>query len=315
MENEIVGETTVTSRSRWRNVVLAGLVLAMVGAVSAKVVVERGEDRVLATADAITVHQSDVEALLEGVDRETRQRLLEDTASLAALVRRELGRRLLQERALAEGWDRREDVNARLERLRLDYVATSYLDAQSAPPPSFPSDAEVETAYQLNQQRFLVPRQFHLAQLYLRRPAGAAEADAARDAVGTIAEELRRRPERFADVAREKSQDARSKDQGGDLGWLAEDQIQPAIRAVLSGLAPGEVSEPIETAEGWHILRMIETRPAGVAPLDRVRDRVVAMLRQQRTQENAAAFVGRLMSEKQAVVDEITLAKARKDLR
>lgn len=317
MESEPLTEADAMRprRPSVRMVVVAGLALAAVGAVSAKVAIDRGEDRVLAKADAIAVRESDLAALLEGVDGETRQRLLQDTASLAALVRRELGRRLLQERALAEGWDRREDVKARLERLRLDYVATSYLDAQSAPPPSFPSDAEVETAYQLNQQRFLVPRQFHLAQIYLRRPSDAAEQETARGGARAIAEDARRRPERFGDVAREKSHDTRSGPNGGDLGWLPEDQIQPAIRAVVIGMAAGEVSEAIETPDGWHILQMIETKPAAVAPLARVRDTVVAMLRQQRAQENAAAFISRLMGEKQAVVDEITLAKAQKDMR
>ena len=72
--------------------------------------------------------------------------------------------------------------------------------------------------------------------------------------------------------------------------------------------------EAVELADGWHILRLLETKPATVAPLTRVRDTLVTMLRQQRAQENGAAFVTRLMTEKRAAVDEITLAKAQKEL-
>lgn len=301
-------------RNRRRYLALILVPPLAAGAVSATVAL-RADDAVVARTENISLLQSDVLALVQELDGPARAQLLRDTSALAALLRRELGRRELQQRALDEGWDRRDEVKARLERLRLDYLASSYLAAQVEPPTSFPSEAEIETAYQLNQQRFLSPRQFHLAQIYLRRPIDAAQVEAARGRAKALADELRKDPRRFADTARARSEDAASAPRGGELGWLAEDQIQPAIRAVAIGLAAGDVSEAIEAADGWHILRLNETKPAAVAPLAQVRDALAAMLRQQRAQENAAAYVTRLLAEKQAAVDEITLVKAQQAMR
>ena len=308
-------ETEVLSARgrRRRYLVPTAWLLFVVGGVSATVAI-RANDRVVARTDALTLHESDVKALLAELDTTTRERLTKDTAALAALIRRELGRRALQQRALDEKWDERDEVKARLERLRLDFIASSYLEAQSTPPSTFPSDAEIETAYQLNQQRFVTPRQFHLAQLYVRRPADKAQLADARSRAATLADELRKNPERFGETARRKSDDSASAPLSGELGWLGEDNIQPAIRAVAIGLAPGEVSEAVEADDGWHILRMIETKPAAVAPLAQVRETLVAMLRQQRAQENATAYMTRLLTEQQAAVDEITLAKAQKEM-
>jgi parvulin-like peptidyl-prolyl isomerase len=196
----------------------------------------------------------------------------------------------------------------------VEVVAASYLEAHASPPETFPTEAEVETAYQLNQQRFVTPRQYHLAQVYLRRPKDGSEAAAVRKNASSLFEELRKSPDRFAEAARAKSNDSASAAKGGDLMWVSEDQVQPEIRVVLAGLTTGAVSEPIELADGWHIVRLIETKAAAVTPLTQVHGPLVAMLRQQRTQENAAALVSKLMTEQQAGVDEIALAKVQRDL-
>jgi parvulin-like peptidyl-prolyl isomerase len=280
----------------------------------ATIAVGKMEDPVIASAGNISIHRSDLEALMSDIDSNTRSRVLNDTQAMSALVRRDLGRRLLQQHALEEMWVERPDVKARIERARVEVVAASYLEAHASPPETFPTEAEVETAYQLNQQRFVTPRQYHLAQVYLRRPKDGSEAAAVRKNASSLFEELRKSPDRFAEAARAKSNDSASAAKGGDLMWVSEDQVQPEIRVVLAGLTTGAVSEPIELADGWHIVRLIETKAAAVTPLTQVHGPLVAMLRQQRTQENAAALVSKLMTEQQAGVDEIALAKVQRDL-
>jgi parvulin-like peptidyl-prolyl isomerase len=41
---------------------------------------------------------------------------------------------------------------------------------------------------------------------------------------------------------------------GGDLGWLREDQLIPAVRTAAAGLQEGAVSEPVRAPDGWHVL-------------------------------------------------------------
>lgn len=78
--------------------------------------------------------------------------------------------------------------------------------------------------------------------------------------------------EDFAKVAGEVSKDPGSK--GGDLGWFTKDRMVPEFGEAASKLKPGELSEPVKTQFGWHIIRLDETRPKTFPPLDQIREQV-----------------------------------------
>jgi peptidyl-prolyl cis-trans isomerase SurA len=67
----------------------------------------------------------------------------------------------------------------------------------------------------------------------------------------------------FADAAKKYSNDKTTNEKGGDLGWFESDQLQvDAFREAARTLAPGEVSEPLKTEFGYHIVRLDEKREA-----------------------------------------------------
>jgi peptidyl-prolyl cis-trans isomerase C len=78
--------------------------------------------------------------------------------------------------------------------------------------------------------------------------------------------------EDFAKVAGEVSKDPGSK--GGDLGWFTKDRMVPEFGEAASKLKPGEISEPVKTQFGWHVIKLDETRPKVFPPLDQVKDQV-----------------------------------------
>ncbi|MFA5522530.1 MAG: peptidylprolyl isomerase [Castellaniella sp.] len=69
--------------------------------------------------------------------------------------------------------------------------------------------------------------------------------------------------ESFADLARRHSEDA-SAPQGGDLGWLNPGETVPAFERAMDALAPGEISEPVQSNFGWHLIRVEERREKDV---------------------------------------------------
>lgn len=83
----------------------------------------------------------------------------------------------------------------------------------------------------------------------------------------------------FAALAREKSTGP-SGASGGDLGWFgAGDMVAPFFDAVAA-LEPGEVSDPVETQFGWHVITLVETRNKERPALETVRDDLTAQLQQ-----------------------------------
>ena len=86
----------------------------------------------------------------------------------------------------------------------------------------------------------------------------------------------------FADVAREFSIDG-SAQQGGDLGWFAAGVMIPDFQAAVEALEPGQVSEPVQTRFGWHVIKLLEERTASAPALDEVRDDLIAQIQREAT--------------------------------
>ena len=79
--------------------------------------------------------------------------------------------------------------------------------------------------------------------------------------------------EDFADVARQVSTGPTGPN-GGDLGWFAAGQMVPEFEATVMTLAPDEVSEPVKTQFGWHVVKLTATRNQEAPSLDDVRQEI-----------------------------------------
>lgn len=87
----------------------------------------------------------------------------------------------------------------------------------------------------------------------------------------------------FAETAKEKSTGP-SGPGGGSLGWFGKGAMVPAFEAAVVELEPGEVSEPVQTQFGWHVIKLNETRTAEAPALEDVRTDIENQLRQQTLQ-------------------------------
>lgn len=76
----------------------------------------------------------------------------------------------------------------------------------------------------------------------------------------------------FAALAREASDDPGSKDSGGDLGWFGRGRMVKEFEDAVFALRAGEVSQPVESQFGFHVIKLMERRAAGQQSLDEVRD-------------------------------------------
>lgn len=112
--------------------------------------------------------------------------------------------------------------------------------------------------YEANRDRFRSPDLFEASHiLFAARPEDGAVRERARMAAEATLAELRRDPASFERLAKERSSDPETRDQGGHLGQITRGQIVPELEAYLDRLSPGEVwREPIESRSGLHILRL-----------------------------------------------------------
>lgn len=88
---------------------------------------------------------------------------------------------------------------------------------------------------------------------------------------------------RFEDMARQYSSDA-SASNGGDLGWIYEGDTVPEFARAMDELKPGELSEPVRSPFGWHLIQVLERRTDNASP-ERVRMQARQVLRERRSDE------------------------------
>ena len=278
------------------------LLLGAAGDPSTDIVAQRGDLKMTA---------ADVRAMLDKADPAVRAKAEASTAALASFVRdRMLDQAMLAE-AKAKGWEQRPDVQQRLAELRDQVVLQTYVASLVPADPAFPSDAEIAAAYDANKSRLMLPRQYHIAQIAILGPAGAtrqAEDDARRKAAELRAQVVKPKAD-FAELARKHSQDKSSADKGGDLGWLREDELLPAIKDPVANLADNAISEPLRLPDGYHILRLLGTRPASPAPLADVKQQLIQALRQARSQQIVRAYVDAMLKAQPIQLNEIDLPK------
>lgn len=94
----------------------------------------------------------------------------------------------------------------------------------------------------------------------------------------------------FAAIAKAKSTDTSNKDQGGDLGFFGSGQMDPAFEKAAFSMKKGEISAPVQTTYGWHIIQVVDT--TGTAPtFDAVKADVKSAYIDSQVQEKAPQWL------------------------
>jgi parvulin-like peptidyl-prolyl isomerase len=145
-----------------------------------------------------------------------------------------------------------------------------------------PSEADIRAYYEAHQDEF-----FRSETVRARAIVTATQTDA-REARSRLM-----RGEDFIAVAKAVSQGPAA-DQGGDLGYFERGQLPKDLEDWVFSLKPGAVSPVIDTPYGYHIIRVEEHLPAGPAPLEEVRGRIVEQIREEREEKEIAALLAEL---------------------
>ncbi len=175
-------------------------------------------------------------------------------------------------------YDQNSDRYALPERVSISYIE---IDAAKLNVPAEPTDEVLRERYSEQRARFESAEQRLVSHILVAVPTDAA-ADAqktASEAAAAIVAEVRAGAD-FATLARERSDDIGSRATGGDLGWVEKNGIlQPAFEDTLFKLEVGQVSDPVRTDEGFHVILLREIKPAVVRTFEDVRSELVEQYR------------------------------------
>jgi len=268
-------------------------------------------DGILARVNGTDVKADEIRPLLENLNPQAQAELAAKPAELNQAIRMLLIRRVVLAEAQSQKWDQTPAFTSQLDKLRETALVESYLQSQTEPPADFPAEADLKTAYEANKTALLAPRQYHLAQIFIAVPK-AADADTLKKTqakLDSISKQLVKSGADFAAIAQKESDEKESAAKGGELGWLAEAQIRPEIREGVTALSKGASSKPIQLADGWHILKLIEVRESRQLTFDEVRGELGKRLRAKQSQLNRQAYLGKLLEKNPITVNELAVAQ------
>lgn len=271
--------------------------------------VKSGE--VVARVGDSDVTAEEVRATIQLLDARQQAAMARDPALLSQTVRAILANRLVLKEASAKKWEQQPAVVAQLARARESLIVESYLQSMTAPPDSFPSEAEIKSIYDANASALLVPRRFRLAQIVIAvaKDADKAAEDTAHKKLDDVVKKLKPSGSDFGAIARSVSEDTASAEKEGEIGWVTEPDLRTEIRGQVTGLPKMGITDPIRLEDGWHVLKLLDTEAAHTRPLAEVRDALVQRMRAERIEANRRAYVAELLKQSPPVVNEIALSK------
>ena len=156
-------------------------------------------------------------------------------------------------------------------------------------------DAEVEQYYEENELRLTLPEQVRVRHILLKwKPLGTTDDRAAlRERMQPILERARAGDD-FADLAREFSEDSSTKGNGGDTGFFYPGTMVPAFEEAAFSLGPGEISDPIDTVFGVHIIKLEEREEPRLLPLEEIREQLRDHVREEKMEAAVKAKIDEL---------------------
>jgi peptidyl-prolyl cis-trans isomerase C len=184
---------------------------------------------------------------------------------------------------------------ANLELQRRAYLASAALETVAEPEPT---EAEIKAAYDKFFGATEPQTEYSAAHILVETEEDAkavkAELDGGAD-FGTVAE------------ARSTGPSGPNK---GDLGWFTADQMVPPFAEAVKAMEKGQISGPVKTEFGWHVIKLNDSRTAEPPKMDEVKEQLVQQVRRDKVDAEIARLVGEAKVEKTEGLDPKLLEDA-----
>ena len=171
-----------------------------------------------------------------------------------------------------------------------------------------PSDDDVQGYYGYNTDRYTEPVTLRASHILLRTE-GKDLPEVQTQAEAIVAEA--RGGADFAELARQYSEDDGTKELGGDLGPISLGQMVPEFEGAAYALDQGEISDPVSSMFGVHIIKATEKTGGTTQPLNEVRESIVDLLKQESADARASALADAMDAEITTAADMDTAARRR----
>jgi len=157
------------------------------------------------------------------------------------------------------------------------------------------SDDDVKAYYEQNVRSVGADRKVRASHIFIAIPDGANTQvlEQKRNFAGDLVRRARS-GEDFAKLAREHSEDAATRHEGGDLGWFGKGALPPAVEEIVFAMEPGEVRGPIRAERGFHVIKLVDRKDEQARPFNEIKDQLKIQLGQQEMEKQTRLWLQEL---------------------
>ncbi|HOQ16647.1 MAG TPA: peptidylprolyl isomerase [Defluviitaleaceae bacterium] len=217
------------------------------------------ENSVLATVDGREIRQSDVIAFMQSLGQRGSQ--FNNPLGLQQLLEEIIAQELLYSEALEQKFENEEDFliafNQIKKSLLIQYAVNKLMNSVSV------TDEEVKEFFESNREMFSQPKTVSASHILI-----SSEEEA-----NKILDEINNNALDFAEAARKYSS-CPSKEKGGALGEFSQGQMVPEFEKAAFSMKAGEISKPVKTQFGYHIIKVDKVNEAKSRNFEEVKEEV-----------------------------------------
>ena len=249
----------------------------------------------------ITIDAGDIEGYMLRVPAERRAEVRAAYDRVVSIADNLFIARSLAAKARAAGLDKDVAVQRRLQQVQDALLADTYMTHLEKNAPAVNLETRARELYLADQARYMSPEQVHVEHILIGLNGRTREM--AEERARKVYDEAKSGKEDFLALAARLSDDPDKKRNGGDLGYNSPTAfVEPVTKRIAAMTKKGEIAEPVESHQGFHIVRFIDRKKAEQLKFDDVKKGIINGERDRLAKKRLDDAVNEIRSSKTVVV-------------
>jgi peptidyl-prolyl cis-trans isomerase C len=250
----------------------------------------------LAMVGKTQITQADMEREIKGLP-DFAQKLFEGPEGKEKFLNELIKKELLYQEALKRGIDKDAEYQKKVEEFKKLTLIGQLLEK------------EIESKAKVTEQDAKAYYEKHKAELAAISQIKASHILVKTEAEAKKIEEMLKKGGNFAELAKKYSIDTGSAKNGGDLGYFSSGQMVPEFEQAAARLKPGEISEPLKTKFGYHLIKVADKRTGKPVEFEKVKNVLLQRLSAEKQKEVFDAFIESLKKSSKVEINKEAVSK------
>jgi parvulin-like peptidyl-prolyl isomerase len=250
-------------------------------------------DKILVSAGTATLTQADFNRIIADMPPQLKKMLEERPELKTEMLQKWADFSILAQEAEATGFGDKETAQRKIKEIRDRVIVQELIESQMAK--TTVTDQEISDYYNSHKDSYSVPEQVKAQHIliHIKDFNDAKAVELAHEKIKTVQEKLAA-GESFATLASQYSDDTISKVKGGDVGFFPRGEMVPPFEDFAFSGKIGDISDPVKTKYGLHIIKITDKKEAGFSPLEKEKETIRMQLTEEKNRLRVEALLADL---------------------